>query len=172
MNKKILWIICLIIFIGVLIFINNYLVERNINSVNVVDKAESNSEKIENISSDINSKVAENHDKSKTTDSIIQGSLSNFDELVLNSEKTVLVDFYADWCPPCKMLAPIIEKVASENANENLVFVRVNVDDENDLSNKYGIQSIPTLVLIKNGKEVDRSIGYIDKINIENFINQ
>ena len=172
MNKKILWIICLIIFIGVLIFINNYLFERNINSVNIVDKAESNSEKIENISSDINSKVAENHDKSKTTDSIIQGSLSNFDELVLNSEKTVLVDFYGDWCPPCKMLAPIIEKVASENANENLVFVRVNVDDENDLSNKYGIQSIPTLVLIKNGKEVDRSIGYIDKINIENFINQ
>ena len=172
MNKKILWIICLIIFIGVLIFINNYLVERNINSVNVVDKAESNSEEIENTLSDNNSKVAENHDKSKTTDSIIQGSSSNFDELVLNSEKTVLVDFYGDWCPPCKMLAPIIEKVASENANENLVFVRVNVDDENDLSNKYGIQSIPTLVLIKNGKEVDRSIGYIDKINIENFINQ
>ena len=172
MNKKILWIICLIIFIGVLIFINNYLFERNINSVNIVDKAESNSEKIENISSDINSKVAENHDKSKTTDSIIQGSLSNFDELVLNSEKTVLVDFYADWCPSCKILAPIIEEVALENTNENLVFVRVNVDDENDLSNKYGIQSIPTLVLTKNGKEVDRSIGYIDKINIENFINQ
>lgn len=142
MNKKILWVICLVIFIGVLIFINNYLVEKSSNRVNVVDKA----------------------------DNIIQITSSNFDDLVLNSKKTVLVDFYADWCPSCKMLAPIIEEVASENTDENLTFVRVNVDDESDLSSKYGIQSIPTLVLIKNGEEVDRSIGYIDKSAVQEFI--
>lgn len=172
MNKKIFWIICLIIFIGVLIFINNYLVGRNSNSVNVVDKAEHNSEEIKNVLSDSSSKVNESYDKSKTTDNIIQITSSNFDELVLNSEKTVLVDFYADWCPSCKMLAPIIEEVASENKDENLTFVRVNVDDESYLSSKYGIQSIPTLVLIKNGEEIDRIVGYIDKVNLEEFIRQ
>ena len=172
MNKKILWIICLIIFIGVLILINNYLVGRNINSVNVVDKAEYNSEEFENNSVDNSFKVAEIHDDSQTRDNIIQVTSTNFDGLVLNSRKIVLVDFYADWCPPCKMLAPIIEEVASENTNENLIFVRINVDDESDLSNKYGIQSIPTLVLIKDGEEVNRSIGYIDKSAVLEFIRQ
>ena len=145
MNKRTLWVVCLIIFIGFLGFINNYL---------------------------NNSSNKTNLNNNESVGKIIQVTSSNFNEVVLNSEKTVFVDFYADWCPPCKMLAPIIEEVASETPNENLVFVRVNIDDEEELANKYGIQSIPTLILIKDGKEVNRSVGYIDKSAVEEFVNQ
>ena len=99
---------------------------------------------------------------------IINVSSKNFETEVLNSEKTVLIDFYADWCGPCKMLSPVVEKFANEN--ENIKVVKINVDDEQDLAIKYGVMSIPTLVVIKNGQEVNRSVGLVSKDDILNIV--
>ena len=92
---------------------------------------------------------------------IIKVNSQNFEEEVIKSEKPVLIDFYADWCGPCKMLSPIIDEVAEENTD--IKVVKVNVDDAQDLAMKYQVMSIPTLVVIKNGEEVNRSVGLIDK---------
>ena len=92
----------------------------------------------------------------------------NFHEEVLKSNKTVLIDFYAEWCGPCKMISPIIEAVAKEN--ENIKVVKVNVDDAQDLAIQYDVMSIPTLVVIKNGEETKRVVGLVDKTEILNMI--
>ncbi len=88
----------------------------------------------------------------------------NFKELVKN-EKKVLVDFYAEWCGPCKMLAPVLESVESK-----VKVIKVNTDEFDELSREYGVMSIPTLVLLEDGKEVKRNIGFIDKESLENFL--
>lgn len=80
------------------------------------------------------------------------------------SEEDVLVDFYADWCGPCKMLSPIVEQVAQEN--KDIKVVKINIDQEQDIAIKYEIMSIPTLVVIKNGNETNRSVGLIGKSDI------
>ena len=95
---------------------------------------------------------------------ILKINEDNFEKEVLESEKTVLIDFFADWCGPCKMLSPIIEQFAKEN--EKVKVVKINVDELPDLAGKYGVRSIPTLVVIKNGEEVNRSVGLIDKSEI------
>ena len=99
---------------------------------------------------------------------ILKVNSQNFEEEVLKSEKPVLVDFYADWCGPCKMLSPIVDQVAEEN--EDIKVVKVNVDDAQDLAMKYQVMSIPTLVVIKEGKEINRSVGLIDKNQVINMI--
>jgi len=99
---------------------------------------------------------------------IIQVNRNNFEKEVLNSEKTVLIDFYADWCGPCKMLSPVVEQFASEN--EEIKVVKINVDDEQDLAIEYGVMSIPTLVVIKNGQEVNRSVGLVSNDDILNLV--
>ena len=95
---------------------------------------------------------------------ILKINEDNFEKEVLEIEKTVLIDFFADWCGPCKMLSPIIEQFAKEN--EKVKVVKINVDELPDLAVKYGVRSIPTLVVIKNGEEVNRSVGLIDKSEI------
>lgn len=99
---------------------------------------------------------------------ILDVTRENFEEEVLKADRKVLVDFYADWCGPCKMLAPIVEEVASEH--EDLKVVRINIDNEESIAMDYQIMSIPTLVLIKDCKEVDRVIGYVQKKVIETMI--
>lgn len=99
---------------------------------------------------------------------ILRVTSQNFEEEVLKSDKTVLVDFYADWCGPCKMLSPIVDEVAKE-MNEIKV-VKVNVDEAQDLAMNYQVMSIPTLVVIKDGKEAKRSVGLIDKSEIKNLV--
>ena len=99
---------------------------------------------------------------------ILKVTSSNFESEVLNSSKTVLIDFYADWCGPCKRLAPIVEEIAKEN--ENVKVVKIIVDDAQDLAVKYQVMSIPTLVVIKDGKEVNRVVGLTDKSEILNII--
>lgn len=99
---------------------------------------------------------------------ILKVNSQNFEEEVLKSEKPVLVDFYADWCGPCKMLSPIVDEVAQEN--EDIKVVKVNVDDSQDLAMKYQVMSIPTLVVIKEGNEINRSVGLIDKNQVVNMI--
>ncbi len=95
---------------------------------------------------------------------IINVTSENFEGEVLKSDKPVLVDFYADWCGPCKMLSPIIESVAKEN--ETIKVVKVNVDNAQDLAIEYQVMSIPTVVVIKDGQEVNRSVGVVSKSEI------
>lgn len=90
---------------------------------------------------------------------------SNFESEVLKSEKPVLVDFWASWCGPCKMLAPTIEQIANEN--DTIKVGKVNVDDEPDLAQKYGIVSIPTVILFKNGEAAKTSMGFVPKETLE-----
>ena len=90
----------------------------------------------------------------------------NFEEEVMKSEETVLVDFYADWCGPCKMMSPIIDEIAEEQI-ENLKVGKVNVDNNQELAEKFGILSIPTIVILKNGKIIKTFIGVTSKDEIK-----
>ncbi len=86
-------------------------------------------------------------------------SQDDFDETVLAASVPVLVDFYADWCAPCKMVAPLVDELAREQSGRMLV-VKINTDRAANISERYSIRSIPTLVLFKEGKEIDRSMGF------------
>ena len=88
----------------------------------------------------------------------------DFNEIIKNK---VLIDFYADWCGPCKMLAMEIEKVASEI---DIDIVKVNVDEEEEIARRYGVMSIPTLILFENGQELKKTIGFMPKERIKEFI--
>lgn len=94
----------------------------------------------------------------------------NFEEEVLKSDLPVLVDFFATWCGPCKMIAPVISEI-SEVYKDKVKVGKVNVDEENELAMRYQISSIPTLVLFKDGKAVKSLIGLSSKSEIENIIN-
>lgn len=96
--------------------------------------------------------------------SVIKVNNDNFEQEVLQSEKTVLVDFYANWCGPCKMLSPIVDEVAEEV--KNVKVCKVNIDEARDLAIKYDIMSIPTLLVFKNGNVVNNSLGLIKKEQI------
>lgn len=89
-------------------------------------------------------------------------NLESFEKEVLNSEIPVLVDFYADWCGPCKMMAPIIEELAQELKGKAKIG-KINVDQNQELAMKYRVMSIPTLVIFKDGKEFKRFVGVTDK---------
>lgn len=95
----------------------------------------------------------------------------NFEEEVVKSDKTVLIDFWATWCGPCRMLSPIIDEIAEE-VNEDVKVGKVNVDEEQDLAMEFGVMSIPTLVIMKNGKEIRRMVGVQEKQTILDAISQ
>ncbi len=90
---------------------------------------------------------------------------NNFEEEVLKSDKPVLVDFWASWCGPCRMFAPIIDTVAEEYPDEVKVG-KINVDEENELAQQYRVASIPTLIMFQNGEAMKRSVGVISKEDI------
>ena len=89
----------------------------------------------------------------------------NFDELI--NDELVLVDFFATWCGPCRMLSPIIEEVANE---ENVKVIKVDVDKHEDLAKRFGIMSIPTVIVFKKGEEVNKNIGLVSKEEILSWI--
>lgn len=92
----------------------------------------------------------------------------NFEEKVLNNKKTVLIDFWASWCGPCKMLSPIVSEIAEENSDIDVG--KINVDEEAELSLEFSIMSIPTLIVFKDGKAVKKSIGLVSKQEILELI--
>ena len=93
---------------------------------------------------------------------------ANFEELVLNNSKTVLLDFWAPWCGPCRMVAPIVEAIAEDR--EDILLGKVNVDEEMDLAMAFGVSSIPLLVVMKEGKVVAQSLGYKPRADIEKLL--
>ena len=137
MKKKVLILVATVVFIVGMILLSKFLNNRN--KVQISNEEESTME-------------------------VMKVTSSNFEEEVLNSDKTVLIDFYADWCGPCKMFSPVVESVAEEN--EDIKVVKIDVDNAQDLAIKYQIMSIPTIVVIKNGQEVNRNVGVISKSQI------
>ncbi len=143
MGKKIIYIVLIIVFIISLIFIN-FILQRE--------------------SQKVLSKGSEETTQKENNIQILKITEENFESEVLQSDKTVLIDFYADWCGPCKVLSPIVEEFASENPD--IKVVKVNVDEAQNLAINYEVMSIPTLVVIKDGKEVNRTIGIINKTDL------
>jgi len=109
-------------------------------------------------------KPAQNENFKEEKMSILDVTSENFEKEVLKSEKPVLVDFYADWCGPCKMLSPIVDEIATEN--EDIKVCRINIDNEESLAVQYGIMSIPTLLIFKSGEVTNQTIGVLSKSEI------
>ena len=86
----------------------------------------------------------------------------NFEELVLKSDKPALVDFWAEWCGPCRIIGPIVEDLSEEYEGKAIIG-KVNVDNNSEISAKYGIRNIPTILFFKDGKEVDKQVGVVPK---------
>ena len=95
---------------------------------------------------------------------ITEVTTENFDTEVLQSEKPVLIDFWADWCNPCKMLSPLVEEIANEH--EEIKVCKVNLEENEDLAVRFKIHSIPTLLIFKNGELTNQSIGFVPKDTI------
>lgn len=95
---------------------------------------------------------------------------SNFEELVKNSDKPVLIDFWAEWCGPCKMIGPVVEELADEFEGKAIIG-KVDVDSNPVVASTLGIRAIPTLLFFKNGEMVDRSVGVVPKTELANKLN-
>ena len=95
---------------------------------------------------------------------------ANYEAEVVNSDKPVLIDFWAEWCGPCRMLAPTVDAIASER--EDIKVGKINVDVEEELCVSFGIDSIPTLIILKNGEVAGKLVGYNSKAIVETFINK
>ena len=100
--------------------------------------------------------------------SVIKLTFEMYDSEVVKSDKPVLIDFYADWCGPCKMVSPIVDEIADESSD--IKVCKVNVDEQPNLAAQFGIMSIPALVVMKNGEETAREIGAIPKSDILQLI--
>lgn len=100
--------------------------------------------------------------------SVVQLSAESFQAEVLQSDQLVFVDFYADWCGPCKMIAPIVDQLSGEF--EAVKFTKLNVDQAQDIAANYGIASIPTMLLFKNGEKVDQAVGALPKAQLQEFV--
>ncbi len=156
MKDKISTIILLAIFIALLVIIYNLTsnqamqsnISENLVNTNTVTSVENNEEEEDM--------------------EIMKVSKENFEKEVLQSDKKVLIDFYADWCGPCKMLSPIVAEFAKEN--DTVKVVKINIDENEELAVQYGVMSIPTLVVVENGETKNTSIGLISKSEIEELV--
>lgn len=99
---------------------------------------------------------------------VLHATNENFKELVLKAEKPVLVDFWAEWCGPCKMIAPVLDELSVEK--QNVTIVKVNVDENPEIAKKYGVRGIPTLALFVNGEVEGTKVGAVTKSALNTFI--
>lgn len=102
--------------------------------------------------------------------SVVEISKDSFNDEVINYKGSVLVDFYANWCGPCKMLRPVLEEISESNSD--IKIVSVNVDEADNLAMSYGISSIPCVIKFKDGAEINRSVGFKTKEEMEEFIGE
>ncbi len=151
MSKKIVWFIIFALLVVVIIISSIFI-----------------NKKTEEYIQGSNSQNIINENEEEDSMNVLKVTDDTFEQEVLKSNIPVLIDFYADWCGPCKMLSPIVDEVAAEN--DDIKVVKVNVDEAQNTAIKYQIMSIPTLVVIKNGNEVNRSVGVIDKDEIINMV--
>ena len=93
--------------------------------------------------------------------SIIHANTENFEQVVLKNGRTVILDFYADWCGPCRMLAPVLEKIDAER--DDIAVAKVNVDNDPSLAEAFGVTSIPAIFVLKNGEVVNQGVGFMPK---------
>ena len=100
--------------------------------------------------------------------SVLTITKENFEQEVINSENTVLIDFWAPWCGPCRMVSPIVDEIAAEN--ENIKVGKINVDEQPELAAKFNVMSIPTLVVMKDGKIISSTVGARPKASILELI--
>jgi thioredoxin 1 len=105
------------------------------------------------------------------SENILEVSDASFEEEILKSDVPALIDFWATWCAPCKAIAPIVEEMAAKYDGK-LKVAKMNVDDNQSTPGKYGVRSIPTLILFKNGEVADQVIGAVSKSHIEDFIDR
>ena len=103
------------------------------------------------------------------SDAVVSVSNDTFDELVLQSQNLVMVDFWATWCGPCKIVAPVVEELAKEYEGK-AVFAKVNTDENPDLASRYNIRGIPTLMFFKEGKVMDQIVGAVPKVQLKSKI--
>lgn len=158
MKDKISTIILLAIFIALLVIIYN-LTSSQAPQSNI-------SENLVNTNSDtVDGTVSEEEENEMEVMSVTNAT---FEKEVLESDKKVLIDFYADWCGPCKMLSPIVAEFAKEN--EDVKVVKINIDENQEIAVSYGVMSIPTLVVVENGETKNTSVGLISKSEIEELV--
>lgn len=154
MNEKIKIIILIVIFIVMLV------------GVKMLMDYENN-----DIAKTTQTNMPENQiieEEEEMEEAILEVTEENFESEVLNSDKKVLIDFYAEWCGPCHMLSPIVAEVAKSNTD--IKVVKINIDNSQSLAIEYGVMSIPTLVVMNEGKEVNRSVGLISKSAVEQLV--
>mgnify|MGYP002801929730 FL=1 len=99
---------------------------------------------------------------------VVKLTTENFDQEVLQAGQTVLVDFYADWCGPCKMMGPVVEEIANEETGVKVC--KINIDEEMAVAQKYGVMSIPTFIAFKNGEVAGKQIGAVPKSKLQDMI--
>lgn len=99
---------------------------------------------------------------------VVKLTTENFDQEVLQADQPVLVDFYADWCGPCKMMGPVVEELAGEESNVKVC--KINIDEEMAVAQKYGVMSIPTFISFKNGEVAGKQVGAVPKSKLQELI--
>ena len=152
MKNKLFTVFLIIIFIALLLFINTMLNDQN-NSTQV----------------DVNNITNQNLESEVSSDmEVMSVSNENFEGEVLKSDKKVLIDFYDEWCGTCKMLSPIVEEVARDNSD--IKVVKINIDENEELAVKYGVASIPTLIVIENGEVKNIRVGLMSKSEVEELV--
>lgn len=173
MKEKIKLIVLILMFIVVLIITNNLLKSDNKQVQNDLENEVNNTESIEeNITTSVISSYNENTAsgfykdivEEEKTGEVFEVTEENFSEMVLKSDKKVLIEFYADWCGPCKTLSPILEDIAKENLD--IKVVKINVDESPNLATTFGANYIPHLVVMEDAKEINSAVGALPKKQI------